>query len=158
MARRSAWQIADDHGSVKRAEIEAAMAKLFLPAGTSPPARTGKDAVTIAQFRQRFPDDEACCTYLFRLRDGRKRRCSRCGKTGRWYKLASRPAYSCQCGNHFFPMAGTRMHFTRAPLLKWFFGVYLLTRDAALSAKELQQSLDINYHTARRMKREVLSK
>lgn len=112
--------------------------------------------VTIIEFMQMFPNDDACLEHLFKLRFGADHECSRCGEAGKWNKLANRPAYTCQCGNHVHPMVGTPFHKSHTPLQKWFYAMYLFTTTRhGVPAKELQRQLSVNYKTAWRMGHQI---
>lgn len=112
--------------------------------------------ITIIEFMQMFPDDDACLEHLFKLRFGADHECSRCGETGKWKKLTKEPAYTCQCGNHIHPMVGTPFHRSHTPLQKWFYAMYLFTTTRhGVPAKELQRQLSVNYKTAWRMGHEI---
>jgi len=105
--------------------------------------------ITVQQFMQRFPDDDACIAHLFKLRYGKKFKCPRCGEIGLFRKLAKLPAYTCNCGEHVHPMVGTPFVRTHVPLQKWFYAMYLFTTSRhGVPAKELQRQLGVSYETA----------
>jgi len=109
--------------------------------------------VSIQEFMQTFPDDDACLEHLFTLRYGADFACPRCGLIGKFHKLSKMPAYSCQgCGDHIHPMVGTPFYNSHTPLQKWFYAMYLFTTTRhGVPAKELQRQLSVNYKTAWRM-------
>ena len=112
--------------------------------------------LTIVEFMGMFPDDDACLDYLFKSRFGDDHECTRCGESGKWKRLAKMPAYTCQCGEHLHPMAGTPFHRSHTPLQKWFYAMYLFTTTRhGVPAKELQRQLSVNYKTAWRMGHEI---
>ena len=112
--------------------------------------------LSIQEFMQMFPDDDACIDHLFNLRYGADFECPRCGKTGKFRKLAKEPAYTCQCGEHIHPMSGTIFHRSHTPLQKWFYAMYLFTTTRhGVPAKELQRQLSVSYETAWRMGHEI---
>ena len=82
--------------------------------------------------------------------------CERCGETGQWKRLRKMPAYTCNCGNHIHPMAGTPFLRTRTPLQKWFYAMFLFTTTRnGVAAKELQRQLGVTYKTAWRIAKEL---
>jgi hypothetical protein len=83
--------------------------------------------LTIQDFFRMFPDDETCLSHLFYVRFGPDYQCERCGQTGQWKRLRKMPAYTCNCGNHVHPMAGTPFLRTRTSLQKWFYAMFLFT-------------------------------
>jgi transposase len=108
--------------------------------------------LTISQFFQRFPNDEACIAHMFELRYGPDYGCPKCGVIGTFRKLAKHPAYTCNCGHHVHPMQGTIFQDTHTPLAKWFYAIYLFTTTRhGVPAKELQRQLGVSYPTAFRM-------
>ena len=112
---------------------------------------------TLQQFNQRFPDDSACLDHLMKLRYGETLECPKCHKTGRFSRLASELAYSCQwCGHHIHPMMGTPFAKSHVALVKWFYAIYLFTTTRhGVPAKELQRQLGVSYPTAFRMAHEI---
>jgi transposase len=113
--------------------------------------------ISIQEFMQMFPDDDACLEYLFKARYGADFACPRCGLIGKFHKLSKAPAYSCQgCGDHIHPMVGTPFYNSHTPLQKWFYAMYLFTTTRhGVPAKELQRQLSVNYKTAWRMGHEI---
>lgn len=112
--------------------------------------------ITIQQFFKMFPDDEACLKHLFETRYGTDPACPKCGQLGTLNRLSKMPAYTCNCGHHIHPMAGTPFERTRTPLQKWFYAMYLFTTTRnGVSAKELQRQLDVTYKTAWRIGHEI---
>jgi transposase len=114
-------------------------------------------SISIQEFMQMFPDDDACLEHLFTLRYGADFACPRCGLVGKFHKLSKMPAYSCQgCGDHIHPMVGTPFYNSHTPLQKWFYAMYLFTTTRhGVPAKELQRQLSVNYKTAWRMGHEI---
>ncbi|MDE2165397.1 MAG: IS1595 family transposase [Alphaproteobacteria bacterium] len=110
-------------------------------------------AFTVKDFFQMFPDDGACLDHLMRLRFGEGLTCPKCGKEGRFARIAKIPAYSCAwCGHHIHPMVGTPFEDSSTPLQKWFYAMYLFTTTRhGVPAKELQRQLSVTYKTAWRM-------
>lgn len=114
-------------------------------------------AFTIQDFFRRFPTDDACLEHLMKVRYGNTQDCPKCGKHGRFAKLAKMPAYSCPwCGHHIHPMVGTPFEKSRTPLQKWFYAMYLFTTTRnGVTAKEIQRQLGVTYKTAWRIGHEL---
>jgi len=111
---------------------------------------------SVLKFMEQFPSDNACLEHLFEIRYGKDAGCPRCGEIGKFKRLASRPAYTCNCGHHIYPMAGTPFQDSRTPLQKWFYAMYLFTTSRhGVPAKELQRQLSVTYKTAWRMGHEI---
>lgn len=115
-----------------------------------------KKALTVQDFFRMFPDDDACLSHLFTIRYGIDVQCPKCGEAGKFHRLSKMPAYTCNCGHHIHPMAGTPFLRTRTSLQKWFYAMYLFTTTRnGVAAKELQRQLGVTYKTAWRMAREI---
>ena len=111
---------------------------------------------TIKDFFKRFPNDDACLDHLFEVRYGKEPVCPKCGQIGTFHRLAKMPAYTCNCGHHIHPMAGTPFLRTRTPLQKWFYAMYLFTTTRhGVPAKELQRQLGVTYKCAWRIGHEI---
>jgi transposase len=109
--------------------------------------------LTVKEFFERFPDDDACINHIFEVRYGARHVCAACGADGTFHKLANRRAFSCaHCGDHVYPTAGTVFKDTRTPLQVWFYAIYLfVTTRHGVSGKELERTLGVTYKTAWRM-------
>jgi len=101
-------------------------------------------------FQRRFSTENRCIRYLFKQRWPNGFACPRCGH--HYYSLHStRNLYQCKkCKYQASVTSGTIFHGTRTPLRKWFWMIYLLTRNkTGCSISYLQQMLQINlYKTA----------
>lgn len=112
--------------------------------------------ITIQDFFAKFPDDDACLAHLFKQRYGENVKCERCSEAGKFRKLSKMPAFTCNCGHHIHPMAGTPFGRTHVPLQKWFYAMYLFTTSRhGVPAKELERQLGVHYETAWRMAHEI---
>jgi len=112
---------------------------------------------TVADFFKRFPTDDSCLDHLMELRFGLEIDCPKCGKHGKFSRIAKLPAYQCAwCGNHIHPMVGTPFEASHTALQKWFYAMYLFTTSRhGVPAKELQRQLGVTYKTAWRMGHEI---
>lgn len=101
------------------------------------------------EFQKRFSTEESCRDYLFQLRWPKGFVCPKCGGIG-YYPLKGRKEYVCrQCHKQTSVTAGTVMHRSHLPLVKWFWAMYLMVTDKrGVSAKQLAAELDISYHSA----------
>ena len=113
----------------------------------------------LADFLERFPDDDACRDWLWRTRlspDGEHAHCRRCGRERvfkRYVTRQGRRSWTCNgCGLHVQPTAGTIFEGSSTSLHLWFYAVYLITSTrCGISARLLQRELGVTYKTARRM-------
>jgi transposase len=112
--------------------------------------------MTIQDFFRQFPDDHACLDHLFRTRYGDEPACPKCGEVGKFRRLRKMPAYTCNCGHHIHPMAGTPFERSRTSLQKWFYAMFLFTTTRkGVAAKELQRQIGVTYKTAWRIANEI---
>jgi len=116
-----------------------------------------KTTITLREFFQMFPNDEACLQYIFTVRYGQGYRCPKCRRRAHWYRLRAERAVSCQwCGHHLHPTARTPFADSRTPLQFWFYAIYLLTTSRyGVPATELREELGVTYKTAWRMARRI---
>lgn len=112
-------------------------------------ARNRYDSVNIMNFSSRFPDEQACREHLFKLRWPDGFVCPRCSNPT-FYNLPKRMLYQCKnCGYQVSVTAGTVMHRTRTPLVKWFWSILLASADKrGISALALSKKVDISYWVA----------
>ena len=104
------------------------------------------------EFFEQFPNDDACLEHLFKERYGKNPLCPKCGARGKFRRLSKLPAYTCNCGHHIHPMAGTPFENSRTPLQKWFYVMFLFTTTRnGVAAKEIQRQLGVTYKTAWRI-------
>jgi len=123
----------------------------------NPRRSTGSESsYSLIEFMREFPDDKTCLDWLWRNRystDGEHARCSKCGETRKFHRVASRPSYSCNhCGLHVHPTAGTIFHKSATSLHLWFYAMYLMTSTrCGISAKQIEREIGVTYKTAWRM-------
>ncbi len=113
--------------------------------------------LTVRDFFNRFPSDDACLDHVMDVRYGMRHVCAKCGQDATFHRLAKRKAYSCsRCGHHVYPCAGTIFEDSRTSLQLWFYAIYLfvVTRHG-VSGKELQRALGVTYKTAWRMGHQI---
>ncbi len=118
----------------------------------------GSDSTyTRSQFREEFPDDDACLRWLLSRRHPDGILCAACGRVTPHYRVKSRPSFSCQfCGHHVHPTAGTIFHKSSTSLVLWFEAVFLMSSTrCGISAKQLEREIGVTYKTAWRMFRRI---
>jgi hypothetical protein len=118
-------------------------------------AKLGK--LTVREFFERYPTDDACLTHIMEVRYGQRHVCGACGVEGTFHKLAERKAFSCSsCGDHVYPCAGTIFQDSRTPLTVWFYAIYLFVATRhGVSGKELERTLGVTYKTAWRIGHQI---
>jgi transposase-like protein len=116
--------------------------------------------LTVEDFLQRFPDDEACLEYLKEKRyPNGLAHCAKCDKERKHHRVTGRPAYACDyCGSMISPMAGTIFEHSSTSLKKWFYAMYLMgSTRCGISAKQIQRECGVTYKTAWRMFKQIRS-
>lgn len=106
--------------------------------------------INLINFSEYFKTEEDCRQYLFKMRWPEGFICPQCGHNEYSYH-STRQLYQCKaCKYQASVTAGTIFHKTRTSLLKWFWAIFLMTRQkAGVSAKGLQRMLGLNrYPTA----------
>jgi len=100
-------------------------------------------------FQRKFRNEAACRKRLFLMKWPDGYRCPRCG-CSTYYHMENRGLYQCTACKHQTSLtAGTVMHRTRTPLVKWFWGIYLLSTDKrGYSALALSRKLNIGIKCA----------
>jgi transposase-like protein len=111
--------------------------------------------MTVPQFEEAFPHEDACCAYLIAHRWPDGMRCPRCGSDRVYGLKTMKWKWECpQCAKggayRFSHIAGTILENTKIPLLNWFRFVHLmLTGREAMSVAQIQRDLGIrSYQTA----------
>lgn len=98
-----------------------------------------------------FPDDEACLTYLERVRWSGGFVCPGCGTVGGSWWVVRRGMRKCAvCRRETSATAGTIFHGSRLPLRSWFAAIwYVVNQKNGVSALGLQRVLGFgSYQTA----------
>ncbi len=114
----------------------------------------------LTQFREDFPDHDACLEYLWRTgyaaADGEHAECPKCQSVQRFKRYATaqkRQSWTCTtCGHHIQPTAGTIFHKSTTSLQLWFTAIYLISATGGdISVKQLERELGVTYKTAWRI-------
>lgn len=103
----------------------------------------------LISFQKQFSTEETCRERLFTLRWPEGFRCPRCG-CEESYHIENRMLFQCvECRHQTSLTAGTIMHRTRTPLVKWFWAIFLVSTDKrGLSALALSRKIDIGLKRA----------
>ena len=105
--------------------------------------------MTFREFIKRFPDEEHCREYLYKMRFADGFECPKCKHNENW-KIGAL-LYECKkCGRQTSVIAGTIFQDTRKPLMDWFIAIWwVTTQKNGASAEGLQQVLGLSsYQTA----------
>lgn len=108
-----------------------------------------QQSLSLYEFHQQFPDEDACRDHLFSLRWPEGFQCPRCG--GRTaYHITTRALYECaDCHYQTSVTAGTVFHRTQTPLHIWFWVIFLAASDKrGISAAQISRAFPLSYPTA----------
>lgn len=110
---------------------------------------------TITQFKNEYPNDDACLDKIFQLRF--KNIVCKCGADKQFVRVKNRRSYQCPCcGFQIYPTKDTVFEKTTTPLTYWFHAIYLQTTTRnGVAAKELERQLNVCYKTALRMAHQI---
>lgn len=104
--------------------------------------------LTLVEVCSRFSADDRCRELLERLRFPEGPRCLRCSDI-EVTRLSDKLLFCRKCEYQFSVTAGTILHDTHLPLLKWFAAVYLLCESRkGMSANQMKRMLGTTYKTA----------
>jgi transposase-like protein len=103
----------------------------------------------ITKFQEKFGTEEACREHLFQKKWPKGFICPRCGHV-EYYLVERNNLYQCaKCKKQTSLTAGTLLHRTHLPLTKWFWAIYLISRDKrGCSALTLKNMIQVSYPTA----------
>jgi len=116
----------------------------------------GIKRLTIDEFKDRYPNEDACLDKLFAIRYANIV-CPKCVSDKPFKRVKSKKSYQCPCcAYQIFPMAGTIFEKSTTPLTYWFLAIYLQTTTRnGVAAKELERILNVCYKTALRMAHQI---
>jgi transposase-like protein len=105
--------------------------------------------LSLVTFQKLYSTDTACRERLFKMRWPDGFTCPRCGHN-HYYFLENRNLYQCaNCKYQASVTAGTIFHKSRISLKKWFWAIYLVSRDkGGISALALKKHINVCYETA----------
>lgn len=111
--------------------------------------RKRKRDLHITEFQNTYRNEKDCQNYLFKLKWPKGFICPLCG-CDTYYFVEKRHLYQCtKCKKQNSITASTLLHHTHLPLLKWFWAIYLVSRDKrGYSALALKNALNVSYPTA----------
>ena len=113
--------------------------------------------LTLKDFQQMFPDDDACLDYIRYKKYPERIDCPQCKNNALFHHTKGRKSYTCdRCGYQISPTANTVFHKSPTPLTIWFYVIYAMAQSLnGVSAKQIQRETGVTYKTAWRMCKEV---
>jgi len=107
-----------------------------------------KERYGLMEFMRRYGTDQACREYLVSKRWPNGFVCPKCGAQ-QGHLLGKGHIQCAGCHYQASVTAGTVMHRSHLPLVKWVLAFYLMTQDKrGISAVQLSRQLDVTYKTA----------
>jgi transposase-like protein len=123
------------------------------------------ETISLYQFFQRFPNEEAARQYFERNRWGGEAHCPHCGSLSVVEVKDHKPMpYRCRdCRKHFSVRTGTVLAESRLPLHKWLMAIYMMTTarkgiPSTQMARELGITQKSAWFLAQRIRETWLSK
>lgn len=123
------------------------------------------ETISLYQFFQRFPNEEAARQYFERNRWGGEAHCPHCGSLSVAEVKDHKPMpYRCRdCRKHFSVRTGTVLAESRLPLHKWLMAIYMMTTarkgiPSTQMARELGITQKSAWFLAQRIRETWLSK
>ena len=115
-----------------------------------------KKMLSFTRFIKRFPNENACVEYLYKVKWPTGFVCPVCG-CRHCYAIKTRRQYQCaNCRHQTSLTANTVMHRSHLPLTKWFWAIYLVACDKrGISALALAGKIEVCYETAWNMLRRI---
>lgn len=115
------------------------------------------ESLTIFEFQNRFPDEEACLVYLDQIQWAEGFVCPKCGNTKSCKGHKSHIRQCTKCNYLMSPTSGTLFHKVKFPLLKAFYIVYYVsTNKKGISSTELSRKLGLRQKTCWLFKQKVM--
>src|ERR1039457_3325996 len=106
----------------------------------------------LIEFMQVFSNDYICREYFEKQRWNGKPVCPHCGNNKNIYKLGKEGQYKCsnkECYKKFTVTVGTVFESGKAPLVKWFAAMYLVSAHTkGISSLQLGRDLGVTQKTA----------
>ncbi|MEM8940168.1 MAG: IS1595 family transposase, partial [Bacteroidota bacterium] len=114
-------------------------------------------SLTLFQFQQQFPDDQACYDHLAQLKWPDGFVCEKCEHTHYCQGKLGRTRQCTQCGYQATPTSNTLFHKVKFPILKAYYIVYFIaTNKQGISSTELSRKLGLRQKTCWRFKQKVM--
>lgn len=112
--------------------------------------------LSLAEFQQKYSDEEKCRRALFKARWPDGYICPNCGHQ-RSYQLKTRPVYQCcKCRHQHSLLSNTIFSSSKLPLTTWFLTIFFVTQSKeGMSALHMSRFLGISCNAAMRIKHKL---
>lgn len=110
----------------------------------------------VAQFFDRFPDEEACLHHVFETRWGRHSPCPTCGQLGSWTRIKGTKKWLHSCRRHLSPLKNTAFYRSNLSLMAWFYALLLFAHSAnGMRASFIRKQLGLSHNSSYRLCRMI---
>lgn len=114
-------------------------------------------SLTIFEFQEQFPDEDACLKYLANLKWSDGFVCPNCGHTHYCQGKRKHDRQCTRCHRSISPTSGTLFHKVKFSILKAFYIVYYVsTSKKGISSTELSRKLGLRQKTCWLFKRKTM--
>ena len=112
--------------------------------------------MNFAKFARKFSTEKSCEKYLFKMKFYEGFKCPQCNHD-EYYFCKRKKLYQCKaCKHQTSVTAGTIMHRSRTPLIKWFQAIFLEASDKrGISALALTKKIEVSYWVAWNMLQKI---
>ncbi len=111
-----------------------------------------KKVFGVAQFFERFPDEEACLQHIFDVRFGTHTPCPSCGDLGPWSRIKNTKKWRHACGKQISPLKDTVMYRSNLSLMAWFYAILLFSNTSiGMRAGFIRKQLGIGHNSSYRL-------
>lgn len=105
-------------------------------------------SLTLMEFSEKFPNDQACMNYLASLKWPNGFLCEKCGHNKYCQGKLAQSRQCTRCGYHATPTSGTLFHKMKFSLQKAFYIIYFMsTNKKGISSVELSRKLGLRQKT-----------
>ncbi len=113
--------------------------------------------MNIFDFQKKFPDDDACKKYLYKIKWKEGFRCKKCNHNS-FRQGQKKYTLKCnKCDHQESPTSGTLFHNMKFSILKAFYIIYYVgTNKKGISSTELSRKLSLRQKTCWFFKRKVM--
>lgn len=110
----------------------------------------------VAQFFERFPDEEACLRHVFETKWGEHSPCPSCGQLGSWTRIKGTKKWRHSCKGHMSPLKDTLFYRSNLSLTAWFFALLLFSHSAnGMRAGFIRRQLGLGHNSSYRLCRMI---
>ena len=114
-------------------------------------------SLSLFEFREKFPDNDSCQSYLAKLKWGEGYQCKKCGHKNSCDGMSPHSRQCTSCHYTESPTANTLFHKVKFDLLKAFYIVYFAsTNKKGITSTELSRKLSLRQKTCWAFKRKVM--